>query len=265
MGQYFLRSREVLAKILASSNLTSEKAVLEIGAGTGVLTTELARRVKRVVAVEKDERLAKALAEKLEKEKVENVRLIAGDILKISWQELNLPKKYSVAANIPYYLTSRLIRVLLENKNPPEEIHLMVQKEVAERITAHPPKMNLLAVSVQVYARPKIAFNAPKNAFSPSPKVNSAFVSITAVSPRKFREEGVDEKLFFKILHAAFQSKRKTLANSLADNLGKPKSPIIAALDQAGVNPALRPENLAISDWFRIAKFFRDGIIGLAT
>lgn len=256
MGQYFLTSISVLKKIIDAAGLTAKKTILEVGAGNGVLTYELARRSGKVIAVEKDKNLALLLRQGLVGKKTENVRVVGGDILKIPLAELGVGKKYSLIGNIPYYLTSRLIRRFLESGNPPEEMFLMVQKEVAERIVARPPRMNLLALSVQVYTKPKILFFVPPGAFHPRPKVDSAFMAITEISENRFRESGVDKEIFFKVARAAFQAKRKTLLNSLASNMATPKTEVTRILESAGINPEKRPENIALGDWVKIAKLW---------
>ena len=140
LGQHFLRSRQVLQKIIAAAELSQEKTVLEIGPGLGTLTRALAKRAGLVVAVEKDQRLAEQLEKSLASELIANVRVVRGDILKINFADLKLPPDYSVVANIPYYLTSRLLRTLLESKHPPREMILTVQKEVAERLWPNRPR-----------------------------------------------------------------------------------------------------------------------------
>lgn len=256
MGQHFLVSRATLKKIIDAANLDAKKTVLEVGAGDGVLTYELARLSGKVVAVEKDKNLALYLRQGLTDKEVKNVFLVEGDILKIPFAELGVGKKYSLVGNIPYYLTSRLIRRFLESDNPPEEMFLMIQKEVAERIVADPPRMNLLALSVQVYAKPKILFFVPPGAFHPQPKVDSAFIAITEISENEFREGGVDKEIFFKVARAAFQTKRKTLANSLANNLKLAKGTTERMLAVCGIDSKRRAETVSIKEWLEIAKVF---------
>jgi 16S rRNA (adenine1518-N6/adenine1519-N6)-dimethyltransferase len=156
LGQNFLVDKNVLKKIIDTANLKPEDVVLEVGPGIGTLTHEIAKNVKQVIVIEKDKIMCEILKDTLKDFK--NIKIINNDILKIDTTNLGLqPLKYKIVANIPYYLTSPLIRFFLENKNPPKEIILMVQKEVAQRICAKPPKMSLLAVSVQFYAEAKIS------------------------------------------------------------------------------------------------------------
>lgn len=251
LGQHFLASREVLGKIIAAAAPQAEDVVLEVGPGSGALTRALAPRVRRMVAVEKDRLLCGSLREALEREGMANVSLVCGDILRLYPDALNLPARFRVVANIPYYLTSRLIRILLEREPRPKMIHLMVQHEVAERIVASPPKMNLLALAVQLYGTPVICFRVPPSAFSPQPNVASAFIAITAIG--KFRGSRRDEKTFFTVLRAAFQAKRKTMENSLAQNLGRSKSLVAAILRQHRL-AGRRPESVTIAEWVALAR-----------
>ncbi|MEK9148246.1 MAG: 16S rRNA (adenine(1518)-N(6)/adenine(1519)-N(6))-dimethyltransferase RsmA [Patescibacteria group bacterium] len=253
LGQHFLRSRQVLQKIIAAAELSQEKTVLEIGPGLGTLTRALAKRAGLVVAVEKDQRLAEQLEKSLASELIANVRVVRGDILKINFADLKLPPDYSVVANIPYYLTSRLLRTLLESKHPPREMILTVQKEVAERIVAKPPKMNLLAVSVQAFAKPKILFTVPPSAFYPPPAVDSALIKLSSVSEKFFTEETVPPDRFFQIVRAGFQARRKTLANNLARYLGNKKA-AEARLEECGIDPRARAETLPLKAWTTLTR-----------
>lgn len=247
LGQHFLTSEIVLRRIIAAAELSPDETVLEIGPGTGVLTRALAARAQTVIAIEKDEELCRLLESDLEKSGITNVRLIHGDILKIPFDELGLPERYAVVANIPYYLTSRLIRKLLETKQPPSRILLTVQKEVAERITATPPDMNLLAVAVQIYARPELLFAIPASAFSPRPNVNSAFIRIANISKRFFKTNHISEEEFFSLVRQAFQHKRKQLAASLRPLC--PGHEARSALAAAGLPPTARPQELTLERW----------------
>ena len=208
LGQNFLRDKNVLNKIIAAANLTKDDLALEVGPGLGVLTRALARQAGRVVAVEKDKALVKILKEKFRA--IPNVKIVEGDVLKINIPNIlrchskfreesrgceatrateqsdssptvqnDNRSDYKIVANIPYYLTSRLIRLFLESANPPLLMVLMLQKEVAERICAQPPQMSLLAVSVQFYADAKIIASVSKKSFWPQPKVDSAIIRIT--------------------------------------------------------------------------------------
>lgn len=256
LGQHFLVSRDVLDKIISAAGLHMDETVLEVGSGKGILTRELAARAKRVVAVEKDRELAGHLEQKFKQEHIENVKIVRGDILKFTLRDLDLPEKFSVIANIPYYLTGRLIRLLLEDTRIPERIVLMVQKEVAERIMARPPSMNLLALSVRAYGTPKIEFIVPREAFSPKPKVESAVISISNISMKFFRENKVVPSLFFDIIRAGFKHRRKTLANSMLISLGHPQKELQELIQEAKIDPKRRAETLSPEEWITLVRIF---------
>ncbi|MEK7130380.1 MAG: rRNA adenine dimethyltransferase family protein, partial [Patescibacteria group bacterium] len=172
-GQNFLISRDVLDDMIAAAGLKKDDIVLEVGPGFGVLTLELAQRVKKVIAVEQDEILIKALQENLDKENIKNVEIIEGNIIQVKSEKLKV-KSYRIVSNLPYQITSRFLRVFLsdegaETENKPQDMTIMVQKEVAERICAKPGAMSLLAVSVQFYGRPEIVRNVSKDCFWPEP------------------------------------------------------------------------------------------------
>jgi len=253
LGQHFLASRQTLEAIIAATNDLQELPILEIGPGRGALTFLLAERFPSVIAVEKDERLANELEASLSERKIKTVTVVRGDILRVFPNRLALPERYAVIANIPYYLTSRLIRVLLESEHRPEAMVLMVQEEVAERIVAKPPRMNLLGLAVQAYATPRIVARVPRTAFLPRPKVDSAIIRIDRVSEKFFQEEGIAPDAFFNMLRAAFGGKRKILANTLAGLAGsKPKAAL--AITAAGISATARPETLSLPNWVRLAR-----------
>lgn len=252
-GQNFLFSFLFLQKILEAADLKDEDVVLEIGAGLGNLTFELAEKVKRVIAIEKDKRLVEILKELAKEKRVFNLQIICGDILKkLKYLEKKiLPADYKVVANIPYYLTSRLLKNILQLKNKPLLIVLTVQKEVAERICAKPPKMNLLAISVQFYAEAKIIGYISKKFFWPQPKVDSAIIKIV---PKKVSFSKNFERLFFKIVRVGFSHPRKQLINNLSKCFDFDKNEIREWLlkNQIGVNK--RAENLSLEEWQRLIK-----------
>ena len=211
LGQNFLISKEVLKKILDTANLKSKDVVLEIGPGIGTLTKELAKKVKQVIAVEKDSKMIKILKETLRD--LKNIELIQEDILKYDFKS-QVP--YKIVANLPYYITSPVLRKFLEIGSKPKEIILMIQKEVAQRIVASPPNMSILAISVQFFAKPEIISFVSKNCFWPQPKVNSAILKISQIS---MDLPPIDTDLFFKIVRAGFAQPRKQLVNSLSNEL----------------------------------------------
>lgn len=251
LGQNFLISKTALGEIIATADLKPSDIVLEIGPGAGTLTQELAKRAKKVVAVEKDPSMVKVLEETLAIYK--NVEIISGDILKFSLKNCpSLTTNYKIIANLPYYITSHLIRKLLESENPPETMVLMVQKEVAQRICANPPKMSLLSVAVQFYAKPKIIAYVKKESFWPKPKVDSAIIKIT---PRiNTYEKQINTDLFFKVVKVGFSQPRKQLANNLSRTLEKSREEINQWLLKNGIKPEQRAETLSVEDWGKLTK-----------
>jgi 16S rRNA (adenine1518-N6/adenine1519-N6)-dimethyltransferase len=250
LGQNFLEDPEALEKIVSAAEIHENDTVLEIGPGLGSLTRYLALAAKEVVAVELDEYLIEPLKAVLSP--YPNVQMIHGDILKLSPGDLISANQYLVVANIPYYITSAVIRHLLESKSKPRRIVLTIQKEVAQRIRARPGDMSLLALSVQVYGAPRIAAQIPADAFYPAPKVDSAVLVIDIYPSPLIHEELLDT--FFKLSKAGFSQKRKTLRNSLSSGLHI--SPMKAAelLTSADIDPQRRAETLSIEEWERLAK-----------
>ncbi|OGZ31922.1 MAG: ribosomal RNA small subunit methyltransferase A [Candidatus Niyogibacteria bacterium RIFCSPLOWO2_12_FULL_41_13] len=249
LGQHFLSSGQIAKKIADLANLSKNDAVLEIGPGKGILTEHLLEKAGKVIAVEKDERLSRFLKEKFSGAK--NFKLINADIrdvLKNPTSYKLKAKSYKVVANIPYYLTSFLFRLLLEKSRiKPEKIVVMIQKEVAQRICAKPPQINLLALSILAYGKPKIAFFVKKGSFSPPPKVDSAVLVIDDISSDFFEKNKIKEKDFFEFLRLGFSHKRKTLTNNLAKKYGK--SEIKNVLRDCDLNKNIRPQNLFLKDW----------------
>ncbi len=315
LGQNFLVHAPTLAKIIEAADIQPTDTILEIGPGIGTLTQELAKKAKRVVAVEKDRAMMEILKDTLRDCK--NVEIIQGDVLEIlenielsslrgaekgvgeigyfpvkensamsganghvrnrgflrseerattgqskstnenTWSktplndELVLPTDYKVVANIPYYLTSPLIRKFLESNNPPEIMVLMIQKEVAERICAKPPRMSILAVSVQIYADAKIISKVSKECFWPAPKIDSAIIKIiprdSASISAPFRDT------FFKVVKAGFSHPRKQLGNNFRTAFKKPETEINAWLKKNNITPSQRAQTLTIQDWVNLA------------
>jgi len=247
LGQHFLIDGEVLKNIIAAAELTSTDTIIEVGPGLGVLTRELAQRAGRVIAIELDNKLAALLKQTLAP--FNNVTIINDDVLKL--EPASLATDYKVVANLPYYITSPVLRHFLEAPIKPRVMILMVQKEVAEAIAARPGEMSLLAVSVQLYGEPKIISDVPAGCFYPPPKVDSAIVRVDLYPQPKV---AVDEEDFFELVRAGFSAPRKQLANSLAQGLGVPKSDALALLKAAGISPQRRAETLALEEWARLLK-----------
>lgn len=260
LGQHFLADRRILRKIVTTAALSPQDTVLEIGPGLGSLTQELTECGCQVMAVEKDSKLTEILKEKFKN--TSNLQIIKGDILKLL--EKNITKQwgsYKVVANIPYYLTAVLVRRLLESTNPPQLMVLMVQKEVAQRICAQPPRMSLLAVAVQFYAEPKIISYVSKNSFWPKPKVDSAIIKITPHNSPFYKRPhpeldsggaGVDK--FFRVLKAGFSQPRKQLVNNLSRGLKIERAEIEKNLKTLNIEPPQRPQTLSVQDWIGLWK-----------
>jgi 16S rRNA (adenine1518-N6/adenine1519-N6)-dimethyltransferase len=251
LGQHFLIDGEVLKNIIAAAELTSSDTIIEVGPGLGVLTRELAQRARRVIAVELDNKLAAALKQTLAS--LNNVTIINDDVLKL--EPASLAADYKVAANLPYYITSPVLRHFLEASIKPKVMILMVQKEVAEAIAARPGEMSILSVSVQLYGEPKLISYVPADCFYPPPKVDSAIVRIDLYPQPKV---AVDEKNFFDLVRAGFSAPRKQLANSLAQGLGIAKADALSLLKAAGIAPQRRAETLSLEEWARLLEEKRD-------
>lgn len=253
LGQNFLIDEKAFEKILETAELLKTDTVLEIGPGIGNLTLKLAKKVKKVVAVEKDRKMCEILKKMLQDFNVKNVKIIKGDVLKLNPKPYTL-KPYKIIANLPYYITSPLIRKFLEFKKLPEAMVLMIQKEVGQRICAKPGKMSLLAVSVQFYAEPKIIFNVSKKSFWPEPKVDSVIIKIVPLKvkfSKKFTER------FFKIVKAGFSQPRKQLINNLSKKLNMRKERIKEWLLKNKVQPSQRAETLSVDKWQKLTKSFK--------
>jgi len=250
LGQNFLQDPLALEKIISAAEIQPMDSVLEIGPGLGSLTRYLAISAKEVVAVELDKNLLPPLKAILSP--YQNIRLIHGDILKLSPKDLNLENDYIVVANIPYYITSAVIRHLLESELKPRRIVLTVQKEVAQRICAEPGDMSLLALSVQIYGKPRVAANIPANAFFPAPKVDSAVLIVDIYSSPRIREELLNT--FFKLIKAGFSQKRKTLRNSLSSGLHISPTDAADLLTRVNIDPQRRAETLSIEEWEKLSE-----------
>lgn len=245
LGQNFLIDQTGLDKVVSAAQLTAGEDVLEIGSGLGNLTRLLAKVARTVVTVEIDKQLIPPLKEVLDA--LPNVRIVEGDILKLDPTELMESGAYRVVANIPYYITSALLRHLLEARIPPKSLVLTVQREVAERICATPNEMSLLALSVQVYGHPTIVARLPAGAFYPPPKVDSAVIRVDLYPNPGMTPKQLD--LFFRLAKAGFSQKRKTLRNTLRGGMGWSKEQSETTLTQAGIAPNRRAETLSLEEW----------------
>lgn len=242
LGQHWLNDTATLEYICEAGDVDSKDTVLEIGPGTGTLTRHLVKKANRVIAVEYD----KSLADKLTTEKIaKNLQIVSEDMLKFDLT--GLPPNYKVVANIPYYLTSNLIRVLSESSNPASKVVLLIQKEVAQRVAAGPGAMSLLSVSAQFYWEVLLGLEVPARLFTPPPKVDSQVIVLNRRN--KPLLSGVDEQEFFRIVKAGFSSRRKTLLNSLAGGLRVEKEQIQIVLNEAYIDAGLRAQALSLEQW----------------
>ena len=253
LGQNFLDDPQALENIAAAAGIQESDSVLEIGPGLGSLTRHLAASAREVTAVELDGKLIPVLRGVLKP--FANIHIIHGDILDLSPKELGLPTGYIVAANIPYNITSAIIRHLLESEPKPRRIVLTVQKEVAQRICETPPDMSLLALSVQVYGQPSIATQIPAGAFFPAPRVDSAVVSIE-IRPSPLIPAPL-LPVFFKLIKAGFGQKRKTLRNSLSAGLHIQPAEAAALLAAGGIDPQRRAETLSMGEWSTLCEQYK--------
>lgn len=259
LGQVFLKDEETLEKIIKAGEVNSQDQVLEIGPGKGVLTKTLLKTGAKIIAVEKDPCLVKYLKKRFVDNP--NLNIIQGDIrdfLKNTAYRI-LNTEYKVIGNIPYYLTSHLIRLLLELENQPQIIVLMIQKEVAQRIISQPPQMNLLAVSIQFYAKPEIICYVPRTAFLPIPKVDSAVIKITP-HPVIARSEATQQS-FFKVIKAGFKQPRKLLINNLSKNLKIKKDFLRKIFLQLNISLNTRAQNLSIQEWLSLSSLLMKNIV----
>ena len=248
LGQNFLTCRWVADTMIHAAEIAKTDTVIEIGPGTGALTRPLASRAGRVIAIEKDEALARSLRAALTNDGIKNVEIIEGDILKFPKERLKSFKTFTVVSNIPYYLTSRLFRYFLESPPRPKTIVFTVQKEVANRIVARPGDMNLLALSVAAFGKAEKIKNVPRECFSPNPDVTSAIIRISGVSDEFFRKNKIPPERFFEIARTAFGKKRKMLSSSLKTVI----SPDV--LERAGIHENARPQELGVEEWARLCR-----------
>ena len=258
LGQHWLNDSTILKAICDDAQVTARSEVLEIGPGLGTLTRELLRRGASVTAVEFDPTLAQNLTknltcpnpdnlevEPLDLGDLQHLTVVGSDILRFNLQQL--PKGYCVVANIPYYLTSNLIRVLCESSNPFSTAALLIQKEVAERVCAAPGAMSLLSVSAQYYCEVSLGTYVPRELFVPPPKVDSRVLILRYRSSPLFPD--VDTKQFFHLVRSGFSQKRKTLHNSLSAGLGISREEAAAILTRASIDPQRRAQTLSLEEW----------------
>ena len=257
LGQNFLIDEKVLQRIVEVSDLKKEDVVFEIGPGFGTLTEELLEKCGKVIAIEKDKKLAELLKSKIS---CKNVEVINDDILKIELKEFikkhSSNEKYKLVSNIPYYITSPIIKMFLESDIQPESIVLLMQKEVAERICAKPGKLSVLALSVQVYGEPEIAGYVDKPSFYPEPKVDSAILKI-----KNIHRDAINcdfTKDLFKIIKIGFSSKRKKLVNNFSAGLHIKKTQSEKILLNAEIGLNARAQELSLEEWRKLVILLKD-------
>lgn len=254
LGQNFLVDSASLDKVVLAAGLIGDETVLEIGAGLGSLTRRLASAARRVIAVEYDQRLLPPLEEMTAS--LEGVEIISGDILTLNLAALLRDEPYYVVANIPYNITSALIRRLLEIPNPANRIVLTIQREVADRIVAKAGDMSILALSVQIYGRPAVVAHIPAAAFYPQPRVESAVVRIDIHSEPLLPHSLITP--FFRVAKAGFSQKRKQLKNALSGGLAITAEEAKSLLDAAHISHQRRAQELSIEEWVRLANIWQD-------
>lgn len=256
LGQHWLNDDASLEAICDAADVHEGNHILEIGPGQGSLTSKLLQRGAYVTAVELDETLAKDLSLNIAliAEGNSSLEVVQGDILKFDLSKM--PPGYKVVANIPYYLTSNLLRVLSESSSPPSKMALLVQKEVAQRIAAKPGSMSVLSVSVQLYYRVELGQIVPAKLFIPTPKVDSQIVGLTLRPEPLFKS--LDSKKFFQIVKAGFSTRRKKLRSSLSGGLHISKEEADVLLAKAGIDGNLRAQDLPLEDWYKIYTDFKN-------
>jgi 16S rRNA (adenine1518-N6/adenine1519-N6)-dimethyltransferase len=255
LGQHFLSDKNILAKIVSAAEVSKNDIVFEIGPGTGTLTAILAERAKKVIAVEKDRELCDLLREKFHHAK--NVDIICADILQFNPNYYLPITNYKIVANIPYYITGRLLRLMLETWPRPAAAVLMLQKEVTERICAKPPKMNRLAAIIQCFSEPKLTLKVGRNAFTPAPKTDSAVIAL-----QNIQQKHPDDRKTAYLISKGFSQPRKLLVSNLGKYFPEQKQKIIGALKKLDLSPQTRPAELSPSQWKNLSTllFKRDRV-----
>jgi len=250
LGQHWLNDQSALEAMAEAAKLKNADVVLEIGPGLGALTKLLIEQVKQVIAVELDEALAERLPQEIP---ATNLTVVQEDILQFDLT--SLPPDYKVVANIPYYLTSNLIRVLSESSNPPSTAALLVQKEVAERVVAEPGAASILSITAQFYWLVASGQVVSAELFTPPPKVDSQILILSRRAKPLFPD--VDSKQFFRLVKAGFSQRRKTLLNSLSAGLNMSRPETLEVLKKAGVNPVDRAQSLSLENWHELYRHIK--------
>jgi 16S rRNA (adenine1518-N6/adenine1519-N6)-dimethyltransferase len=251
LGQHWLKDEESLKEIVDAASITKRDTVLEVGPGLGAMTKHLVKKARKVIAVEVDEVLARRLSSEVA---ANNLIVRNQDILRFDLGEL--PPKYKVVANIPYYLTGNLLRLLSDSNNPPSQMALLLQKEVAVRLAAKPGEMSIISSAVQLEYEVSLGKVIEAKLFTPAPKVDSQIVKLTKRENPLFK--GLDKNSYMRIVKAGFSSPRKKLRSSLSAGLGLDKNKADELLKKAKINSNLRAQNLSLQDWHKIYKSVDD-------
>lgn len=249
LGQHWLYDQASLEAMCVAADVQPDDVILEIGPGLGTLTQLLVKRARQVIAVEFDENLARELPDRV---KADNLQVVTQDIL--SFDFTALPEHYKIVANIPYYLTSNLIRVISETQNQPQKVALLIQKEVAERVTARPGQMSILSVTAQYFWEVQSGRVVPAELFTPPPKVDSQILVLSQRLKPLF--EDVETKGFFRLVKAGFSQKRKTLLNSLSAGLHLDKDTVKAVCASVDIDPTRRAQTLSLEEWHNLCLSF---------
>lgn len=266
-GQNFLINERIYDDIVAAAEIKADDIILEVGPGLGFLTLKLAKQAKRVIAVELDDKLADYLQTGIAAKDIKNIEIVNEDILRFNLGHyLKSSEEYKIVANLPYNITSIFLRIFLSSPQPPQSLILMLQKEVAERIVATPPKMNLLALAVQYYAEAKIVREVKAGNFWPEPKVDSAVIKIEVkkhapAHSQTLKNQLIKDKQFFRLAKIAFSAKRKMLKNNLASGLKIDQKIITELLIKNKFNPQLRAEDLSLEDWRKLFATFSEFMV----
>ena len=253
-GQNFLINEKVYDDIIKAAGVDERDSVLEVGPGLGFMTAKLSRKVRRVVAVELDDRLAAYLQMAVDSRAFSNVQVVNRDILTFNVGDHFLPSEpFKIVANLPYNITSIFLRSFLSAARQPESMTLMLQKEVAERIVASPPNMSVLAVSVQYYADAEIIREVKAGNFWPEPEVDSAIIRLKiknkAENSAQHAAHPFDDRMFFRLVRSGFSSKRKMLKNNLAAGLRIEVRAVESVMAEQGLDPKIRAEELSLENW----------------
>ena len=244
LGQHWLSDEQILGQIADAADVVNGDHILEIGPGKATLTRILLERGAKVTAVEIDS----SLASELSSHNLTNLEVINSDILSFDYRQMK--PGYKIVANIPYYLTSNLVRVISETANPPSTAVILIQKEVAERAAAKPGDMSLLSVTAQFYWQVSLGIIVPPEAFEPPPKVDSQVLILQKRSKPLY--DDVAPKEFFRLVKAGFSQKRKTLLNSLSAGLQLDKQTTAQICDSVGIDPSRRPQTLSLDEWHNL-------------